>query len=327
MVARMVKASDVARAVGTSRSTVSRAFNPDAYVKPELRMQIMTEAERMGYQPNAFARALISRRSPVVGIVLHDFSNPFHAELYGELTRQMHAAGLTPLTAQLGHDRNVADALSLFRKYQAEKVVLTSFAINEDVMDACLNSGLEVLLLNRADSEQRTPAVCADLTQGGHLAAERVTRAGRSRVAILDGLAGSWTADTRAQGYLQGLAAHGLDPVLRIAGDYSYDAGKAAAEAVRGARADAVLCANDLCAFGMMDGLRELGLSIPDDIAIVGFDDVPMAAWSAYSLTTVRLPVMKMVSRFVEMILGTDEEAAAAEVVLVPCRLVERDTA
>lgn len=323
---RGVKASDVARVVGTSRSTVSRAFNPDTYVKPALRQEIIEQAARMGYQPNAFASALISRRSPVVGIVLHDFANPFHAELYGALTREMQRAGLTPLTAQLGHDRNVDEALSLFRKYQAKRVVLTSFAITEDILGACLRSGLEVLLLNRSDDAGRTPAVCADLTQGGQLAAERVAASGRRRVAILDGLMGSWTAQTRADGYLRGLDAHGLTPVVRLSGDYSYASGFDAAGAVRDAQADAALCANDLCAFGLIDGLRALGLRVPDDIAVVGFDDVPMAAWAAYDLTTVRLPVQQMVARAVQMIVQPQDDPRAGEV-FVPCRLVERSTA
>lgn len=332
MTHKAVTSADVAKVAGVSRSTVSRAFNPEAYVAPEVRRKVLSVAESLGYSPNIFARALISRDSPIVGIVLHDFSNPFHAELYSVLTAKLKAMGLTPLTAQLSQERGVEEALAVFRQHQVRRVVLTSFAITEAVLEACLASGLDVVLLNRADENGRTPAVCADLAQGGALAAAHLAAQGRRRIAILDGLAGSWTARSRAEGYLRGLDRHGLAPAARLAGDYSYACGLAAARTVAEARPrpDAVLAANDLCAFGMIDGLRRMGLAVPQDVAVVGFDDVPMAAWAAYDLTSVRLPVEAMTDRLCRFLAarraGPPTAGDAPETTLLPCTLVARGT-
>ncbi len=329
MKARNVTSTDVARAVGVSRSTVSRAFIPEAYVKPEVRQRILSVSNKMGYTPNVLARALISQESPIVGIIMHTLSNPFHAALYSELSNKMQSAGLTPITAQLSEAGDVKAALEAFRQYRVQRVVLTSFAVTEPVVEACLDSGLEVFLLNRTDRMGRTSAVCADLTQGGRLAADHLVGRGHSRIAIVDGLAGSWTATARAEGYIQGLTAHGLEPVLRIEGDYTYEAGAAAADVIRnaGCNPDGVLCANDLCAFGLIDALRADSCRVPDDVAVVGFDDVPMAAWGAYQLTSVRLPINQMVDRLLDLLMRTAvADEALTEVTFVPCRLVERAT-
>ena len=129
---------------------------------------------------------------------------------------------------------------------------------------------------------------------------------GRKRIAILGGLEGSWTAKARSDGYISGLKAHGLQPFRILKGDYSYDAGRAAADELMTSGKtppDAVLCANDLSAFGLMDGLREdKALTIPGDMSVIGYDDVPMAAWASYQLTSVRLPIRRMVDQLIELL-------------------------
>lgn len=324
-----VTSSDVARAVGVSRSTVSRAFAGHAYVKPKVREEILRVSNKLGYTPNVFARALISQESPIVGIITHTLSNPFHAELYSALSQMMQQSGLTPLASQLSGTGDIKSALDAYKQYQVQRVVLTSFAVSEPVLEACLDSGLEVFLLNRTDLKGRTSAICADLAQGGRLAADHLVAQGRKRIAILEGLAGSWTAQARADGYVQGLTAHGLTPVARLPGDYSYESGRSAAQALlqSGDPVDAVLCANDLCAFGLMDELRQVGRSVPGDIAIIGYDDVPMASWSSYELTSVRLPIKQMVERLIDLLnRSAQADEPLHEVTFVPCRLVDRRT-
>ena len=326
-----VTASDIARIVGVSRSTVSRAFAKDAYVKPQVRAEILRVSKSLGYTPNPFARALISQESPIIGIITQTLSNPFHTYLYSQMSHLMQCSGLTPLASQISDTGDIAGALDVFRRYQVRRVVLTSFAISEAVLDACLDSGLEVFLLNRADLKSRTSAVCADLAQGGRLAAAHLAQTGRRKVALIDGLAGSWTAGARATGYIDGLGAEGLEPVARFEGDYSYAAGQRAARALLAMRdrPDAVLCANDLCAFGMMDGLRlKGGVRVPDDIAVLGYDDVPMAAWEAYDLTSVRLPVRQMVERLIDLLQRSNGSGESMiEVTYLPCQLAIRGSA
>lgn len=327
-----VTTAQIARRLGVSRSTVSRALAGSVAVRPETRARVARMAESLGYRPNLLAKALISRQSPIVGVVMGDVSrNPFHAEIHAALTRGMQRIGLTPLTAQLGPDNGVDKALEIFSQYQVGQVILTSFSITEDVLEACLASDLEVVLLNRVDLHARTSAVCADMAQGGRLAAEHLARRGKKRVALVEGLAGAWTSRSRLEGYLQGAEAHGLDIVARLAGDYSYDGGLAAARQLIECDTlpEAVLCANDLTAFGLIDGLRrDAGIAVPGQVAVLGFDDVPMAAWAAYDLTTVRLPVNAMIERLMALLKRLrQEDATEPEVTFLPCRLVSRGSA
>lgn len=328
-----VTAADVAKTLGVSRSTVSRAFTPDAYVKPKTRERILAAAERLGYQPNAIAQALISQRSRLVGVIMGDLGNPFHATMQSALTREVNAAGMIPLIAQLGPGVAMDDAVALFRQYQAGAVLLTSMAVERDAIALCRAQGLQVALLNRVDVDGTAPSVCADLEAGGAAAARRLVAEGRRRIAVVTGVPGVWTAGARRAGHIQGLAEAGLAPLLEVGGDYTVAAGAAAAERLFGPdapapRPDAVLCANDLTAIGLLDAARtRYGLRCPDDAAIVGFDDIPMASWESYRLTTVRLPVGEMVSEMVALLKrmvfdgeGVDERR------LAPCALIERAT-
>jgi len=329
---RSVTAADVARRAGVSRSTVSRAFSVDRSVKPATRRRILKAAEELGYFPNALAQALISRRSAIVGIVMGEMYNPFHAILHSALTSRLQAAGYIPLTAQLGRDKSIGDAVTMFRQYRVGVVLLTSMSITDDMVAACHEGGLKLALLNRIDEGGVAAAVCADLEQGGALAAARMVEIGRSRIALVEGFAGSWTSRARLAGQLKGLTTSGIEPVAVLNGDYTYEAGLAAAGALFGGDGvlpDGVMCANDLNAMGLMDAARSrFGLRIPEDVAVIGFDDIPMASWSSFDLTTVRLPVNRMIERVLDLVgRMMTEPQQVSERVLIPCRLVRRGSA
>ena len=325
-----VTAADVAKALGVSRSTVSRAFSPDAYVKPATREKILKTAKTLGYEPNAIAQALISRRSNIVGIIMGDLHNPFHATIHSALTERLQAAGLIPLTAHLGPEKSIDDAVATFRQYQVGTVLLTSIVVSPDMVAACQESGLRVALLNRIDESGHAASVCADLEQGGALAAKHLVATGCRRIAIVEGLAGSWTTKARLAGHLRGLADAGLTPMAQLAGDYSYQAGVEAASRLLSLYdpPDGVLCGNDLTAIGFLEESRtRFGIAAPRQISVIGFDDIPMAAWRSFDLTTVRLPVRQMVDRVIDLLtrmVASPEEIL--ETTLVPCRLVERGT-
>ena len=326
-----VTAADVAKELGISRSTVSRAFSPDAYVKPATRAKILSTAKSLGYEPNAVAQALISKRSKIVGIIMGDLHNPFHAQIHSALTEGLQSAGLIPITAQIGPENAIDQALTMFRQYQAGAVLLTSLVVSQDMIAECDRAGIPTVILNRIDEEGVTASVCADLEFGGSLAAKHLVKTGRKRIAIIQGLAGSWTSKARLAGYLRGLEESGLQAFKQIPGDYTYQCGiDAACELLSaGRKPDAVLCGNDLTAIGFLDGARlNFGAVIPEDIAVVGFDDIPMASWQSYNLTTVRLPVKQMIDRTIDLldrfVTGRQQ---LMEKVLVPCRLIERKTA
>lgn len=327
--AERVTAADVARRLGVSRSTVSRAFTPEAVINPETRARILKTAATLGYQPNAFAQALISRRSRIVGIIMGELHNPFHATMHSALTAELQRAGLATVTTQVSPGGGIDDAVTMLRSYQVDAALMTSMHVTSDMVRRCQRAGLRLALINRIDADGIAASVCADLEQGGRLAARTLFEAGSRRIAVIGGQAGSWTADARRAGHLAGLADAGLRPVADLPGDYTYDAGQAAAEALfsdGGPRPDGVLCANDLTAIGLIDGARRrFGLTAPTDYRVVGFDDIPMCAWDAYDLTTVRLPVNRMAARSVDLVARfITEPGFEPERTFVPCKIMVR---
>lgn len=327
---RSVTAEDVARHVGVSRSTVSRAFSSEQLVKQATRKKILRAAQKLGYQPNAFAQALTSQRSQIVGIVMGELGNPFHALLHSALVSRLQSSGIIPITAQLGSENSIDDAVATFRRYQVGAVLLTSMEVTQYMISTCRNAGLPVALLNRVDEENLAASVCGDLEEGGAIAAEHVAARGRSRIAVVQGLQGSWTTRARLAGHLAGLARAGKEPLCVLPGNYTYEAGVVAAEKLfsGGTQPDAVLCANDLTAIGLMDVARlKFGLRIPDDLAVIGFDDIPMGGWKCFNLSTVRLPVNRMIDRIIDLLVQMMAESAQiSEKTLITCRLIVRGT-
>lgn len=324
-----VTAADVARALGVSRSTVSRAFSRDALVAPETRERVMRAAAELGYAPNALARSLISRRSDIVGVVLGDLSNPFHAQLLESLTATLQARALIPVTMKLPADGDIGALVPMLSQYNVSTVIITSIVVSQEMVETCRASGLAVILLNRVVVGAPALSICADHKQGAALAATHLAQTGRRRIAIVGGLANTWTNAARVAGFVDGVRANGLEPVAIVDGDYTYESGRHAARMLFGDRAprpDAVLCANDPTGFGLLDAMRrEFGLVAPDDVAVTGFDGVALAAWDAFDLTTVALPL----DRMVEAVCDVCAEAArggdvAAGATLLPCELVVR---
>ncbi|UWR38413.1 LacI family DNA-binding transcriptional regulator [Sulfitobacter sp. W074] len=327
-----VTAEDVARLAGVSRSTVSRAFTPGRVVNKDTRAIILRAAKKLGYEPNALAQALISKRSQIVGVMMGELSNPFHAVLHQALGRSLHEHGLIPVSAQLVPGESASGFISMFRQYQVNVVVLTSHNFSVDWIDALRNAGLKVVLLNRVDEERYTSAICADHAQGGYIAARHLLERGCTRIGVCEGTDGYWTSATRLQGHLKGLEAAGQTPVFVSKGDYTYASGSACAERILNGdlpTPDGLLCPNDLFAIGLMDRLRaRAGMRFPEDIAVIGFDDIPMGAWEGNSLTTVRLPIGQMADRTAEVIARNNSGTKVLdETIWIPCRIVARSSA
>lgn len=325
-----VTAEDVARHAGVSRSTVSRAYSPERPVNPKTRAKILTAARELGYEPNALAQALISRRSQIVGILMADLHNPEHAVIHQTISLKLQAHGYIPLSAQMGPDIGIDAVISMFRKYLVSVVILTSMRVDQAMIAACRDAGLQVLLLNRLDDDSTVASVCCDLMQGGILGAQHLIQKGYRRIGVAEGTAGNWTSRTRIAGHLAGLERADLVPAFVIDGGYTYAEGARAADRVaQSGWPDAMLCPNDLFAIGFMDRARKAhGLTLPDDLAMIGFDDIPMADWSSYDLTTVRLPIESMTDLSLGVIdRMVQKDVPPSEKILVPCRLIRRGSA
>ncbi|SDE00174.1 DNA-binding transcriptional regulator, LacI/PurR family [Paracoccus isoporae] len=303
-----VTSQDVARLAGVSQSAVSRVFTPGASVSAAMSRKVRDAAETLGYRPNVLARSLITGRSRIIGLVVAYLENQFYPVAIEHLSRALQAEGYHILIFMAGNsDAQIEEVMQELIDYQVDGIITASVGMTNNLTERCEAAGIPVVLFNRAQDGTAHSAVTSANRAGGAKVAEFLIAAGHRRIAHISGWLGSSTGRDRHDGFLDALKAAGHAPAAVLEGMYTRED---AADAARQMMAmddppDAIFVGNDHMAFAVMDVLRiELGLRIPDDVAVVGYDDVPLAAWPAFDLTTVRQPVNRMVSATVDTMLA-----------------------
>jgi DNA-binding LacI/PurR family transcriptional regulator len=306
-----VTSADVAQLAGVSQSAVSRVFTPGASASQKTAAKVRAAAERLGYRPNILARAMITGRSRIIGLVVAYLENQFYPLALERLSSALQDRGYHILIFMAGNAaENIGEVLDELLDYQVDGIITASVAMTNDLTLRCQAAGIPVVMFNRGQSDPRLSEVTSDNLLGGRRVAEFLVAGGHRRIAHIMGWQGSSTGRDRAEGLLQGLGAMGHEPFAMVDGEYSRErAAKVAREMCFGPeRPDAIFVGNDHMAFAVIDELvHGMGLRVPEDISIVGYDDVPMAAWAAYSLTTIRQPVEAMVNATVDTLLGQIE--------------------
>jgi DNA-binding LacI/PurR family transcriptional regulator len=319
---------DVARLAGVSQAAVSRAFTPGASVSAEVRQQVLAAAEQLGYRPNAIARSLITNSTNIIGVVQVRFGNPFYSQIFKEFTQKLQDLGYSILLLNAAQDHEIEQTLPTALQYHVDGLIITSATLTSKMADECARIGTPVVLFNRYEMGTTANAVCCDNVGGGKLVANALLDAGYERLAYIAGEEGSSTNRDREQGFSQQLQTRGHTLAFRESGNqYTYEAGYAAAKRLlqNDTPPDAIFCASDLMAMGALDAAKEYCLKIPEDLGIVGFDDIEMAAWPSYAITTVRQPVDRMVDTTIEILLTAIENPEAETVMKwIPATLVER---
>ena len=311
-----VTSAEVARLAGVSQSAVSRVFTPGASVSAKTMEKVRAAAEELGYRPNVLARSLITGRTRIIGLVVAYLENQFYPMALELLSRALQARGYHILVFMAENStERVAQVMSELLDYQVDGIITASVAMSNDLTTRCDGAGIPVVMFNRGPDDARLSEVTSDNVNGARRAAEFLIKGGHKRIAHVMGWQGSSTGRDRAEGFKQAMQAAGLQPFAMVDGTYSRE--KAAAvtrELCQGPeRPDAIFVGNDHMAFAVMDTLRhELGLRVPQDVSVVGYDDVPMAAWPAYGLTTIRQPVNRMVEATVAALLNQIEGGSSA---------------
>lgn len=328
---RRATSIDVARLAGVSQSTVSRVFTPGASVSDEAREKVSAAANELGYKPDAIARSLITSTTNIIGIVMGRISSPFHPYVLEKFIQAFQERGRQTLLFSTTPDRDIDNLLDLVLQYRVDALVITSATLSSQMADECARLGTPVVLFNRYVLGAQVDAVCTDNVEAGRLVANLLLDAGHRRLAFIEGKVNASTNIDRKKGFLDRLRERGHVDVMVAPGDYSYEAGFAAAKRLlaRDDRPDAIFCASDSSALGAMDAARyESGLSVPGDVSIIGFDDIPAAAWPSYALTTIRTPVNRMVNATIDLVLSRLEQPPSAPTTLLfPGGLVVRTSA
>lgn len=327
---KRITSIDVARLAGVSQPTVSRAFTPNAAISDELRRRVYEAAERLGYQPNAIARSLITSQSHLVAVVIGDLGSPYEPYLLNTLSDALRATGRHPLLVKMDPHRPVRPQVMDILGYQVDGVIVIAGSVTTEIAEACLKLKTPLVVSGRTDLPD-TDAVASANAEGAEMVAGALAAAGHRRIAYISGRPTTPSDIERREGFQRALARLGLPPAAVVPGDYSHESGRrAAVELIRSTDPpDVLFCGNDAMAFGALDAVRlDLGLTVPGDVSIIGFDDVPAAAWPSFDLTTVRQPMPDIVANAIELLERRIETPdAPPEARRLPCRLVRRGTA
>lgn len=309
-----VTSVDVAKLAGVSQSAVSRVFTPGASVSPKMAEKVLKAAQELGYRPNVLARSLITGRSRIIGLVVAYLENQFYPDALEKLSTALQAHGYHILVFMVSNDDDSVDkVMGELLDYQVDGIITASVGMSNALAARCAAAGVPVVLFNRGQDDERLNQVTSNNFEGGRKIAEFLVAGGHKKIAHIAGWSGSSTGRDREAGLRAGLKAAGLDVAVCIDGMYNRETASAATREIFSAadRPDAVFVGNDHMAFAVMDVLRfELKLNVPGDVSVVGYDDVPLASWPAYDLTTLRQPSNRMVEATVSTLLGWIEEGS-----------------
>jgi LacI family transcriptional regulator len=303
----MVTIKEVAKKAGVSVATVSRVFNASGPVGAETARRVREVAAELHYHPHGGARSLITSKTHCLGVLLPDLYGDFFSELIRGLDQRAQQGGFHLLLSSAHHGKREVEAAMRAMRGRVDALVAMSPHLDEEALIANLPPSLPVSLVSSRLQHERYDSLVIDNARGAGAMVAHLIGQGHRRVAIIRGAAGNYDAEERLRGYRAALAAAGIggDPALELAGDFTEASGfQAARELV--ALADpptAIFAANDAMAIGALSALRELGRRVPEDVAVGGFDDIPLARYLNPALSSVHVPIAEMGARAADLAL------------------------
>ena len=319
---------DVARAAGVSVATVSRALNGAENVLPHTRQRIVDVARELRYSPSGAARSLITRRTDTIGALLPDLHGEFFSELIRGIDQAARARGLHLLLSSSHDDADEAAAALRAMNGRVDGLVVMSPHADDDFLSQNLPPALPAVLLNSGVRQPTQRVFAVDNYGGAREMTKLLVRTGRRRIAYLGGPASNFEARERERGYRAGLPT-GVEPWL-LEGDF-FEAGgeRVGAQLLRlpaAQRPDAVFAANDIMAIGLLGALQAGGVRVPGDIALAGFDDIPVARYVSPALTTMHVPIAALGSEALDALADAldNPQSLSADSTVMPVQLVVR---
>ncbi len=313
----MVTIRDVARAAGVSIATASRALHKDHLVAQSTRDAVRAAADRLLYSPHRGARSLITSRTHTIGVLLPDLYGEFFSEVIRGIEETAQAAGYHCLLSSARRRGPSLEAALRSMRGRVDGLVLMSPEFTGDLSKRALPTGFPVVLLNSPPTDVDHDSLTVANCEGAQAMVRHLAGLGHRRIAIIQGVGGNFDADERLRGYRAGLHQAGLPfaPELAVPGDFSEAAGEAGALALlaSGHPPTAIFAANDGMAIGALFALRNSGIRVPEDIAIGGFDDIPMARYVEPALTSVHVDISALGSRAAARLFSALERPAGRD--------------
>ncbi|WP_432478162.1 LacI family DNA-binding transcriptional regulator [Nocardioides sp. GXQ0305] len=324
---------DVAEAAGVHAATASRALNPGTrgLVNADTAKRVIRVAESLGYRPNPIARGLKTAKSGTVGLVIPDLTNPLFPPIVRGIEDVLEPAGYSGLIVNTDNDpRREQAQVELLRARQVEGLIVATAMVDHPLLEQLHREGVLMVMVNRRPDGVDVPSITPDDAAGIDLAVEHLASLGHRRIAHLAGPATTSTGVSRSRAYRAAVRDRGLadDPALVVDCQYwNEEAGAAALRSLldSGVEFTAVVAGNDLIALGCYDVLAERGMTCPDDLSVVGFNDMPFLDKLAPPLTTVSIPHQQIGAEAARLLLDAIAEPdRPARSVLLPLTLVVR---
>lgn len=318
---------DVAERAGVSKSLVSLVLRGAPNVSDEKRAAVTRAAEEIGYRPNAVARSLVRRRSFVVGVMVSDLHNPYFTEVIDGIEVAARSSGYHALFNSGGRTADgEAEAIDTLLQLRTDGVVMAGPVLAARRIGH-VAATVPVVVVARHSRSPAHDSITNDDRMGARLAVDHLVSLGHREVAHVDGGTGAGAAQRRA-GFLDAMARHGLTSTATVVpGSFTEEGGREGVKAALGARdrVTAIFVGNDLAAVGALDALDQLGLRVPDDVSLVGYDNIALAGLGHIDLTTIDQPRREMGVTAVRLLLERrDEDRRAARHLVVPPSLVVR---
>lgn len=326
-----VTAQDVADRAGVSRSAVSRAFTPGASVSARMRKRVEDAAKALGYRPNVLASSLTTRRTKLIGLVSDNFQNPLFLDVFDLFSRGLQAREFRPLLLNLTGEFDPANAINLLRQYSVDGVIVASSTLPPGFARAFAEEGIPIVhSFGRNLVPSAVTTVGIDNMECGRMAARTLISRGYQSVGFLGGPELASSTQDRLTGFREELAKY---PSLKVthsyAQAYSFHAGRNEMQRLMGddALQEAYFCGDDALCVGAMSALQDAGLRVPNDIGLMGLNDMEMAGWQNINLTTIKQPIVDIINSSLELMFKMLEDPDHEPQALVfPCDLIERGT-
>jgi len=324
---------DVARLAGVSTATVSRALNGTGQIAQATRATIDAAVEQLGYQTNTVARSLVTKSTETIALLLPDITNPFYAALVSGIQQRALETGHTMLLCTTeGDPEREEQYLTLLRAKQVDGVLVDGLVLPPERIARFVREGLPIVCLDRDVDSTAVPLVQVDNRLGARMATEHLLSLGHTRIAHVQGAPELGISEERVQGYREALAEAGIsfDPQLLAIGSFTEEGGyKAARSLLETPGFTAVFAANDLSAIGVINAIVESGRRVPDDVSIVGFDDLRLSKFTAPPLTTIHQPAFEIAELATELLLelASGRKVRQLRHLLEPALVVRSSTA
>ncbi|WP_195818313.1 LacI family DNA-binding transcriptional regulator [Roseobacter sp. MH60115] len=321
---------EVAERAGVSRSAVSRTFTDGASVSEKMRRKVEKAARDLGYSPNALASSLTTGRTKLVGLISNNFHNPIFLEVFDLFTRGLQDRGLRPLLVNLTDETDPQASVRMLRQYSVDGAVVASSTLPPGFSKAFRDAGVPVVhSFGRYSSAPQVHVVGIDNVECGRMAARTLVARGYRKIAFLGGPEGATSTQDRYSGFFSELGAHrDVKTSYSFADAYSFDAGRREMlRLLKSDPAEAYFCGDDVLSIGVLSAIADSGLRVPEDIGIIGLNDMEMARWENINLTTIHQPIRQIVTSSIELMVAMlDEPDRYPEARIFPCSIVERGT-